>query len=321
MKKFRILSSFLVLIALMAVILRIPYVQKYIFRFYLKRHFNEIYLDKVSIGLSSAKLQKMCLVNDNAEFKVTDLRLKWSLRDLILFRELKLRDIFADGVFISYDKAEKKEKKASKPLTKQQIPFLNIKENIKEKLSKLSCAANFNFMALPKLPFRVTIDHLKINGFLNIGESFLVDAALEGSNFAPLSTALLDIKADVEIEGLASNTLRLYGHSKICQSKEAFIDGVEFNGKCELLDIEGQHKKTFNIVSSCGVDPTENSYCLCVDNDTDKENVCYVEVRFKKDRRMLTINCEQNCDMAIFDVPSVPSVTLKSRWNVGDKFH
>ncbi|MDR2737750.1 MAG: hypothetical protein LBB18_02295, partial [Puniceicoccales bacterium] len=102
MKTLRNLFLFTVVFAVSFVAaVRSPSVQKVVAVRYLKRHFSRVYLGRISVGATSAKIENLSLSLKNADFRVADCKISWSLKPLLVLRELKIEDVIADGVFIS----------------------------------------------------------------------------------------------------------------------------------------------------------------------------------------------------------------------------
>jgi hypothetical protein len=274
---------------------------------YLVRYFDEVYVDRVSIGLNGAKIHKLALSAKNLDLRVVDFDAKWSPRDLILLHELKISDVNADKVFISYIRSEK----AAKSNPKAPVVGKDEHKNLQEQLAKF-CGV-IDFVKSPKFPLKATIDHMKINGLLSIDEYIIADITLDGSGFAPLSAATIDIRSDVAIGKTTPIHLNFNGKAKIFQSINASIEDMDFNCDCEVFNPTEQSKKMFNITSIYKMTASENLYRLHIRNREGTETLCNAEIKYQKDQRRLFIECEKSLDMIAFGGSILPSIAFNAR--------
>lgn len=305
MKKLKFLFWLCAVICLAILSIRIPYVQTYVARRYLARHFDEVYVDRVSIGFHGAKIRKLALSAKNIDWRVVDFDVKWSLRDLILLHELKISDMYADKVFINYIRAEE----TAKPGPKVPIIGKGEYENLQEQLSKFQSVVEF--VKSPKFPLKTTIDHMKVNGLLSIDEYVIAEISLDGSGFAPLSAAIVDIKSDVAIGKTTPTRLNFNGKAKIFQSSNASIEAIDFDCDCKLLESTQQ----FNITSLYKGTPAENLYRLHIGNDKGTGVLCNAEIKYRKDQQKLFIECEKLLDMTMFGPSPLPQIVFDTRWS------
>ncbi|MDR2779324.1 MAG: hypothetical protein LBB16_03525 [Puniceicoccales bacterium] len=295
----------MVVLAILSI--RVPYVQKYVVKRYLKQCFSGVYVDTVSVGFSAAKVRKLAFSFKNIDFKVSDFDVTWSLRDLIFLRELKIKDMSANGVFINCIKSEA----ATKTKFKLPINQKEAYENLQKRLEILGAA--INFVKSSKFSMKTTIDHMKISGLLGINEFLIADFTLDGTGFAPLNAAIVNIKSDVAIGVSTPARLSFDGRAKIFQSQSTSIDDIDFNCDCELFNPAEQYKKIFNITSFYKVTPSENSYRLRIESNQSNEVICNAEIKHQKDQQKLFIECESFLDMTAFDASVLPPLTLNTR--------
>ncbi|MDR2432685.1 MAG: AsmA family protein [Puniceicoccales bacterium] len=309
MKKLKFLFWLCAAICLAILSIRIPYVQTYLVKRYLVRYFDEVYVDRVSIGFNGAKAHKLALSAENLDLRVVDFDIKWSLRDLILLRELKISDMNADKVFINYIRFEEAAKSNPKISTIRKEE----NKNLQEQLAKF-CRV-INFIKSLKFPLKTTIDHMKINGLLSIDENIIAEVILDGSGFAPLSVAIVDIRSDVAIGKTTPVQLNFNGKAKIFQSINASIEDIDFNCDCEVFNPIGQSKKMFNITSIYKVTPSESLYRLHIGNDEGTKTLCNAEIKYQKDQQRLFIECEKSLDMRAFGGLILPPIAFNARLN------
>jgi hypothetical protein len=274
---------------------------------YLVRRFDEVYVDRVSIGFNGAKIHKLALSAKNLDLRVVDFDVKWSLRDLIILHELKISNMNADKVFINYTRPEE----AAKPGPK--VPILGKDEykNLQERLAKFHRV--IDFVKSPKFPLKVTIDHMKINGLLCIDEYVIAEIILDGSGFAPLSAAIVDIRSDVAVGKTTPMQLGFNGKAKIFQSINASIEDIDFDCDCEVFNPTEQSKKMFNITSLYKVTPSENLYRLHIGNNEGTETLCNTEIKYQKDQQRLFIEYEKSLDMMAFGGSILPPIVFNAR--------
>ncbi|MDR1890954.1 MAG: hypothetical protein LBQ23_02095 [Puniceicoccales bacterium] len=309
MKKLNFLFLVLTVMVLGILSVRIPYVQKYMVKRYLNRHFSEVYVDTVSIGTNTAKIRKLAFSFKDTNFGVADFDVVWSLRDLIFLHELKIKDVSANGVFIGYTRAEAATKKGIKVSIHNQVEY----ENLKNQFAKLQGIVDF--VKSPKFPIKTTIDHIKINGLLSIDESLIADVTLDGGGFSPSGVAVIDVTSDVAIGKTTPTKLNFNGKAKIFQSQNASIDDIDFKCNCELFNPAKEQKKMYDIVSIYKVAPSENLYNLRIDSDHGKEVVCNVEIKHQKDQQKLFIECENFFNTKGLDPSIFPPITFNTRWS------
>jgi hypothetical protein len=309
MKKLKFLFWLCVVICLAILSLRIPYVQTYMVKRYLVRYFDEVYVDRVSIGFNGAKVHKLALSAKNLDLRVVDFDVKWSLQDLILLHELKISDLNADKVFINYTRSEE----TAKSVPKAPIIGKNEYKNLQEQLVKFGGV--INFIKSPKFPLKATIDHMKINGLLSIDEYIIAEITLDGSGFAPLSAAIVDIKSDVAIGKTTPMHLNFNGRAKIFQSINASIEDMDFNCDCEVFNPTEQSKKMFSITSIYKATASENLYRLHIGNSEGTETICNTEIKYQKDQQRLSIECEKSFDMMAFGGSILSPIALNARWS------
>jgi hypothetical protein len=278
-------------------------------RRYLARHFDEAYVDRISIGFHGAKIRKLALSAKSIDVRVVDFDVKWSLRDLILLHELKISDMYADKVFINYTRAEA----AAKSGPKVPITGKGEYKDLQERLSKFQSV--IEFVKSPKFPLKTTIDHMKVNGLLSIDEYIIAEISLDGSGFAPLSAAIVDIKSDVAIGETTPMRLNFNGKAKIFQSSNASIEDIDFDCDCKLLDPTQQSRKTFNITSLYKVTPSESLYRLHIGNDERTSVLCNAEIKYQKDQQKLFIECEKLLDLTMFGASILPQIVFDTRWS------
>jgi hypothetical protein len=276
---------------------------------YLARRFDEVYVDRVSIGFNAAKIRNLALSSKNIDLRVVDFDVKWSLRDLVLLHELKISEANVDKVFINYTRPEAAAKSGPK------VPIVGKDEykNLQERFAKFRSIVDF--VKSPKFPLKTTIDHVKINGLLSIDEYIIAEISLDGSGFAPLSAAIVDIKSDVEIGDTTPIGLNFNGKAKIFQSGDASIEDIDFNCDCELFNPTKQSKKMFNITSLYRVTPSENLYRIRVGNDEGTDILCNTEIKYQKDQQKLFIECEKFLNMTEFSTSILSQIVFNTRWS------
>ncbi|MDR0742670.1 MAG: hypothetical protein LBE98_04380 [Puniceicoccales bacterium] len=309
MKKLKFLLWLCAVICLVILSIRIPYVQTHMVRRYLARYFDEVYVDRVSIGFNAAKIRKLALSSKNIALRVMDFDAKWSLRDLILLRELKISTMNMDKVFINYTRSEAAVKSGFK------VPIVGKDEykNLQERLTNFRKVVDF--VKSPKFPLKTTIDHMKINGLLSIDEYIIAEITLDGSGFAPLSAAIVDIKSDVAIGKTTPMRLNFNGKAKIFQASNSSIEDIDFNCDCELFNPTEQSKKMFNITSLYKITPSESLYRIHVGNDKGTDVLCNAEIKYQKDQQKLFIECEKFLDMTAFGASILSQVIFNTRWS------
>ncbi|MDR1232894.1 MAG: hypothetical protein LBJ75_01355 [Puniceicoccales bacterium] len=309
MKKLKFLFWLCAVICLAILSIRVPYVQTYVAKRYLARCFDKVYVDRVSIGISAAKVRNLALSSQNTDLRVADLDIKWSLRDLIFLHELKISEMNMDKVFINYTRPETAAKSGPK------VPFVGKDgyKNLQEQLTKF-CGV-VDFVKSPKFPLRTTIGHMKVNGLLSIDEYIIAEVTLDGGGFAPLSAAIVDIKSDVAIGKTTPTRLNFNGKAKIFQAGNASIEDIDFNCGCELFNPVEQSKKMFNITSLYRVTPSESLYRLHIGGDEGTDALCSAEIKYQKDQQKLFIECEKFPNTPAIGTPILSQIAFNTRWS------
>jgi hypothetical protein len=281
-----LLLFFLITVVMAIAVIRSPFVQKLLVVRYLEKHFNKISLEKVSIGLSIAKIQGLDLVLDDIDFKVENCDMKWSLKHLIFLGELKIRDMAVDGVSFSWHKSNPNNALQKDPLGLLKQAYHGAIENTVVKAFNTA-----SFIYHPKLPYRTTIDHMTVNGFLEIYENAFATVAMECNGIAPLGTAVVNLKANANVDMNKTVDLDIDCNARISQSNDGLLDNMTAEITCAVISDVEQPQKVLDAQFSSRISDNENVYKLFVALDKAPDAICEAEVKLDKEKHRLVVNC------------------------------
>ena len=96
-----LLPCFVILLLFIGIV-RTPFVQRGIITHFLKKQFHEVYLGKISIGPSSARIKKLSLSTRTIDIKLDNANISWSFHDLLFAKKFTINDIDLNGLIVSY---------------------------------------------------------------------------------------------------------------------------------------------------------------------------------------------------------------------------
>ncbi|MDR1401991.1 MAG: hypothetical protein LBI81_03505 [Puniceicoccales bacterium] len=294
----KIFSLLLILMGIAVCVVLSPAFQKKIVIRHLDKYYSEVYLDKISVWPMTAKIRNLSVTTNNTTLMIEKCKIKWSLWNLIFFKQLKIKDVAMD-VFIIYQP----------PTNDQRISAGEIYKDLRSKIIAAFHAARF--MKNPQLPLKTTINHIAINGLADISEFVTIDLTVDGSGFAPLGTAILDVKSTIHLgEGInvdqQSLKIDCNGQMKIFQSDEGLLSDMDSSYNLKMFTDSDQLAKTFHIGAFAKITESKNFYHMDVVDDKNENVICNADIKYDNGQKKLFIECTEN-----FDTSLLPSVSEK----------
>ncbi|MDR1432826.1 MAG: hypothetical protein LBI61_00600 [Puniceicoccales bacterium] len=277
MRALRRLFFLLLVAAVVAVAVAMsPFTHRTVALRYLRKYFHDVRLERLFVGPNVIKINGLSLAKDSLEFMVSHCTIEWSLKDMIFLKELKIRSIKSDDIFLSYRKCEEDAKKW-KPMS-----FNEGYNKFREKV--IAASTMPKFISMP----RVTVDRIELRGLIDFQEFIFADVAIEGGGLTPLGTAIVDINADVGIEMEQPLDMKVTVQMKIFQSAEAVLSDIEFRARCNVSNQTERPSKELAIDFTAKIDSDGSSHHLSV-GFSEMDPLCFADVRFSREAKSLSV--------------------------------
>ncbi|MDR1413808.1 MAG: hypothetical protein LBI56_02635 [Puniceicoccales bacterium] len=306
-----ILVLLLLTVASVIFVVMLPSFQKKMVLRRLNQHFMEVHLDKISVRPMTAEIHRFSIGTKNVIFRVENCKIKWSLWELIFFRQLKIKNVDMD-VFISY----------CKPTDESRISLNEACADLRQKITAALHAAKF--MKNSQLPLATTIKHMEIRGMIDIAENAIVELTVQGNDFAPLGTAIIDIKAifssqeDVYAETQPLK-INFDGEMKIFQSDTGLLSDAELHSTFKVFNNANELGGTFHMNALSKIAKEENIYHLDITSDQSKDAICKADAKYNNMQKKFFIEFAEQFDIRMlsdfFKEISLPKFETKLQFS------
>lgn len=291
-----LIACFIILL-LFAVIVRVPFVQRNVVTHFLKKHFHEVYLDSISVGLSSAQIKNLSLSAQTIDIKLDNANISWSVHDLLFAKKLTIDDICLNGLIVSHCDTQEK-LLANKSDSEQQIHH-NTKLDIDKVQAQLQKLGQLLTKCTnPRMPTGIVIKHIKTTGILDINELLVADVIVESNTIAPMATTTATINADISIENGQHVTATFDGVVNFSQTENGTITNLSLKTQCNCFDNNSTLEKSLNCAVTFANTTTDKTLSVAIDGMEDDKSLLTLAIDFNPSTNILTAQCYQNFDIA-----------------------
>ncbi len=293
----KILLACFIIMLIFAGIVRTPFAQRGIITHFLKKYFHEVYLDKVSIGLTSANVRKISLSTQTIDIKLDNANISWSFHDLLFAKKLTINDIDLNELIVSYHNTQWQPSTNDTILSKKLDPKYGVQiEQAQLRLKQIDqlLAQYIN----PRIPPKITIKHIKTTGIFDINEILVADVTVECGPIAPMTKTTATIDADISIENKQPISATFDGTIQFSQTEDGTINDLSLKTRCDLLDNHSILQKSLNSTLTFSNSTSDKSLSITIDGVEDNKALLSLAADFMQSTNVLKIKCSHNFDIA-----------------------
>lgn len=304
----KILLACFIILLIFAGTVRTPFAQRGIITHFLKKYFNEVYLDKISIGLSSARVKKISLSTQTIDIKLDNASISWSFHDLLFAKKLTINDIDLSELIVSYHNTQEQ------PSTNNTIlpERLDSRSGTQIEQAQLRLKQIGQLLAQyinPRIPPKITIKHIKATGIFDINEILVADVTVECGPIAPMTKTTATIDADISIENKQPISATFDGILQFSQTEDGTINDLSFKTQCNLIDNHSILQKSLNSTLTFSNSTSDKALSITIDGIEDDKALLSIAVDFMQSTNVLKMKCSHNFDIATLS-PLFPSQEL-----------